>query len=575
LPLAYKVYNARFANGTDGINIMAQYVYTMNRLGKLVPPKRWILKDISLSFFPGAKIGVLGLNGSGKSTLLRIMAGVDTEIEGEARAQAGIQVGYLPQEPQLNPDKDVRGNVEEGLGEIAEAQQKLEAVYAAYAEPDADFDALAAEQARLENILQASDSHNLDHKLDVAADALRLPPWEADVSKLSGGERRRVALCKLLLSNPDMLLLDEPTNHLDAESVAWLERFLHDFPGTVVAVTHDRYFLDNVAGWILELDRGMGIPFEGNYSTWLEAKEKRLEQEQKEQSARERAIKAELEWVRANRKGRHAKSKARLARFDELQSQDFQKRNETAEIYIPPGERLGDVVIEARDLKKSFGERLLIDRLSFNIPHGAIVGIIGPNGAGKTTLFRMISGQEQPDAGELRVGDTVQLAYVDQSRDALDDSKTVWEEISDGQDIIQVGRYETQSRSYVSRFNFAGSDQQKRVGDLSGGERNRVHLAKLLKSGGNVLMLDEPTNDLDVETLRALEEALLAFPGCVLVTSHDRWFLDRIATHILAFEGDSQVEWFEGNYADYEADRKRRLGDDAEQPHRIKYKKLA
>ena len=554
---------------------MAQYVYTMNRVGKLVPPKRWILKDISLSFFPGAKIGVLGLNGSGKSTLLRIMAGVDTEIEGEARAQAGIRVGYLPQEPQLNPDKDVRGNVEEGLGEIAEAQQKLEAVYAAYAEPDADFDALAAEQARLENILQASDSHNLDHKLDVAADALRLPPWEADVSKLSGGERRRVALCKLLLSNPDMLLLDEPTNHLDAESVAWLERFLHDFPGTVVAVTHDRYFLDNVAGWILELDRGMGIPFEGNYSTWLEAKEKRLEQEQKEQSARERAIKAELEWVRANPKGRHAKSKARLARFDELQSQDFQKRNETAEIYIPPGERLGDVVIEARDLKKSFGERLLIDRLSFNIPHGAIVGIIGPNGAGKTTLFRMISGQEQPDAGELRVGDTVQLAYVDQSRDALDDSKTVWEEISDGQDIIQVGRYETQSRSYVSRFNFAGSDQQKRVGDLSGGERNRVHLAKLLKSGGNVLMLDEPTNDLDVETLRALEEALLAFPGCVLVTSHDRWFLDRIATHILAFEGDSQVEWFEGNYADYEADRKRRLGDDAEQPHRIKYKKLA
>ncbi len=554
---------------------MAQYVFTMNRVGKLVPPKRWILKDISLSFFPGAKIGVLGLNGSGKSTLLRIMGGVDTEIEGEARPQAGIKIGYLPQEPQLDPNKDVRGNVEEGLGEIAEAQTKLEAVYAAYAEPDADFDALAAEQARLENILQATDSHNLDHKLEVAADALRLPPWDADVTKLSGGERRRVALCKLLLSNPDMILLDEPTNHLDAESVAWLERFLHDFPGTVVAVTHDRYFLDNVAGWILELDRGMGIPFEGNYSNWLDAKEKRLEQEQKEQSARERAIKSELEWVRSNPKGRHAKSKARLARFDELQSQDFQKRNETAEIYIPPGERLGDVVIEAKGISKSFGDRLLIDKLSFNIPPGAIVGIIGPNGAGKTTLFRMITGEEKPDDGELRIGDTVQLAYVDQSRDALDGKKTVWEEISDGQDIIQVGRYETQSRAYVSRFNFAGSDQQKRVGELSGGERNRVHLAKLLKSGGNVLMLDEPTNDLDVETLRALEEALLAFPGCVLVTSHDRWFLDRIATHILAFEGDSHVEWFEGNYADYEEDKKRRLGAEAEQPHRIKYKKLA
>ncbi|WP_297527998.1 energy-dependent translational throttle protein EttA [Thiohalobacter sp.] len=554
---------------------MAQYVYTMNRVGKLVPPKTWILKDISLSFFPGAKIGVLGLNGAGKSTLLRIMAGVDTEIEGEARPQPGIKIGYLPQEPELNPDKDVRGNVEEGLGEIKEAQEKLDAVYAAYAEPDADFDALAAEQALLENIIQAADAHNLDHKLEVAADALRLPPWDADVTKLSGGERRRVALCKLLLSNPDMLLLDEPTNHLDAESVAWLEQFLHQFPGTVVAVTHDRYFLDNVAGWILELDRGRGIPFEGNYSAWLEAKEKRLEQERKEQDARQRAIKEELEWVRSNPKGRHAKSKARLQRFEELQSQEFQARNETREIYIPPGERLGDLVIEARHVRKGFGDRLLIDDLNFNIPRGAIVGIIGPNGAGKTTLFRMITGQEQPDGGELRMGETVQLAYVDQSRDALDPDKTVWEEISDGQDIIRVGRWETPSRAYVARFNFAGSAQQKRVGELSGGERNRVHLAKLLRSGGNVLLLDEPTNDLDVETLRALEEALLAFPGCVLVTSHDRWFLDRIATHILAFEGDSHVEWFEGNYADYEADRKRRLGSDAEQPHRIRYKKLA
>ncbi|RRQ21134.1 energy-dependent translational throttle protein EttA [Thiohalobacter thiocyanaticus] len=554
---------------------MAQYVYTMNRVGKVVPPKRWILKDISLSFFPGAKIGVLGLNGSGKSTLLRIMAGVDTEIEGEARAQPGINIGYLPQEPQLDPDKDVRGNVEDGLGEVAEAQTKLEAVYAAYAEPDADFDALAAEQARLENILQAAGGHNVEHKLEVAAEALRLPPWEADVTKLSGGERRRVALCKLLLSNPDMLLLDEPTNHLDAESVAWLERFLAEFSGTVVAVTHDRYFLDNVAGWILELDRGHGIPFEGNYSAWLENKEKRLEQEKKEQVSRQRAIKSELEWVRSNPKGRHAKSKARLQRFDELQSQEFQSRNETQEIYIPPGERLGDLVIEADGVKKSFDDRLLIDDLSFKVPPGAIVGIIGPNGAGKTTLFRMLTGNEQPDGGEIRIGDTVHLAYVDQSRDALDGNKSVWEEISDGQDIIRVGKYETPSRAYVGRFNFAGSEQQKRVGDLSGGERNRVHLAKLLKSGGNVLLLDEPTNDLDVETLRALEEALLAFPGCVLVTSHDRWFLDRIATHILAFEGDSRVEWFEGNYADYEEDRKRRLGDAADQPHRIKYKRLA
>jgi len=553
---------------------MAQYVYTMNRVGKIVPPKRWILQDISLSFFPGAKIGVLGLNGSGKSTLLRIMAGIDTEIEGEARPQPGIKIGYLAQEPQLDPDKDVRGNVEEGLGEIKAAQQRLDEVYAAYAEPDADFDALAAEQAKLENIIQAADAHNLERTLEVAAEALRLPPWDADVTKLSGGEKRRVALCKLLLSAPDMLLLDEPTNHLDAESVAWLERFLHEFPGTVVAVTHDRYFLDNVAGWILELDRGRGIPFEGNYSSWLEQKEKRLAQEQKTQAARERAIKEELEWVRANPKGRQAKSKARLARFEELQSQEYQARNETREIYIPPGPRLGELVIEAQNLKKGYGDRVLIDDLSFNVPRGAIVGIIGPNGAGKTTLFRMLVGQDRPDSGELRLGDTVQLAYVDQSRDALDPNKTVWEEISDGQDIITVGRYETPSRGYVSRFNFSGSDQQKRVGDLSGGERNRLHLAKLLKSGGNVLLLDEPTNDLDVETLRALEEALLEFPGCVLVTSHDRWFLDRLATHILAFEGDSHVEWFEGNYADYEADRKRRLGVEADQPHRIKYKRL-
>ncbi|MBZ0070717.1 MAG: energy-dependent translational throttle protein EttA [Thiohalobacteraceae bacterium] len=553
---------------------MAQYVYTMNRVGKIVPPKRWILQDISLSFFPGAKIGVLGLNGSGKSTLLRIMAGIDTEIEGEARAQPGIKIGYLPQEPQLDPDKDVRGNVEEGLGEIKAAQQRLDEVYAAYAEPDADFDALATEQAKLENIIQAADAHNLERTLEVAAEALRLPPWDADVNKLSGGEKRRVALCKLLLSAPDMLLLDEPTNHLDAESVAWLERFLHEFPGTVVAVTHDRYFLDNVAGWILELDRGRGIPFEGNYSSWLEQKGRRLAQEQKAEAARERAIKEELEWVRANPKGRQAKSKARLARFEELQSQEYQARNETREIYIPPGPRLGELVIEANNLKKGFGERVLIDDLSFNVPRGAIVGIIGPNGAGKTTLFRMLMGQDRPDSGELRLGDTVQLAYVDQSRDALDGNKTVWEEISDGQDIITVGRYETPSRGYVSRFNFSGSDQQKRVGDLSGGERNRLHLAKLLKSGGNVLLLDEPTNDLDVETLRALEDALLEFPGCVLVTSHDRWFLDRLATHILAFEGDSHVEWFEGNYADYEADRKRRLGAEADQPHRIKYKRL-
>jgi sulfate-transporting ATPase len=553
---------------------MAQYVYTMNRVGKIVPPKRKILEDISLSFFPGAKIGVLGLNGSGKSTLLRIMAGLDTEIEGEARPQPGIKVGYLSQEPQLDSEKNVRGNVEEALADITAAQQQLEVVYAAYAEPDADFDALAAEQARLENILQASDGHNLERKLEVAADALRLPPWDADVSTLSGGERRRVALCKLLLSGPDMLLLDEPTNHLDAESVAWLERFLGEFPGTVVAVTHDRYFLDNVAGWILELDRGHGIPWEGNYSSWLEQKEKRLEIEEKQETARQKAMKAELEWVRAGAKGRHAKSKARLARFEELASAEAQQRNETKQLFIPPGPRLGDLVIEANKLSKRFGDRLLYEDLSFSLPRGGIVGIIGPNGAGKTTLFRMLTGSEQPDNGELRIGETVQIAYVDQSRDSLDAGKTVWEEISAGQDIISVGRHELNSRSYVSRFNFTGSDQQKRVGSLSGGERNRVHLAKLLKSGGNVLLLDEPTNDLDVETLRALEEALLDFPGCAVVISHDRWFLDRIATHILAFEGDSQVVWFEGNYADYEADRKRRLGTDADQPHRIKYKRL-
>ncbi len=553
---------------------MAQYVYTMNGVGKIVPPKRVILSDISLSFFPGAKIGVLGLNGSGKSTLLRIMAGEDTEIEGEARAQAGINVGFLSQEPQLDPGKDVRGNIEEALSSLTDAQQQLDAIYAAYADPDADFDALAAEQARLENILQAGDGHNLDRKLEVAAEALRLPPWDADVTRLSGGERRRVALCKLLLSNPDMLLLDEPTNHLDAESVAWLERFLGEYPGTVVAVTHDRYFLDNVAGWILELDRGHGIPWEGNYSSWLEQKEQRLEIEEKQASARQKAMKAELEWVRQGAKGRHAKSKARLARFEELAAQESQQRNETKQLYIPPGPRLGDLVIEASHLKKGFGDKLLVEDLSFNLPKGGIVGIIGPNGAGKTTLFRMLTGAEQPDSGELRIGESVEIACVDQSRDALDDKKTVWEEISDGQDIITIGKYEINSRTYVSRFNFAGSDQQKFVGDLSGGERNRVHLARLLRSGGNVLLLDEPTNDLDVETLRALEEALLDFPGCAVVISHDRWFLDRIATHILAFEGDSKVVWFEGNYADYEADRKRRLGDAADQPHRIKYKRL-
>ena len=552
---------------------MAQYIYTMNKVSKIVPPKRTILKDISLSFFPGAKIGVLGLNGSGKSTLMKIMAGLDNEIDGEARPQPDIKVGYLPQEPQLDPDKDVRGNVEDGLGEIKVALTRLDEVYAAYADPDADFDALAAEQAKLENLIQATDGHNIERTLEVAADALRLPPWDADVTKLSGGERRRVALCKLLLSKPDMLLLDEPTNHLDAESVAWLERFLHDYPSTVVAVTHDRYFLDNVAGWILELDRGEGIPWEGNYSSWLEQKSNRLEMEKKQEGAHAKSMKQELEWVRSNAKGRHAKSKARLARYEEMASKDYQKRNETNELFVPPGPRLGELVIEANGISKSFGDKVLFENLSFTLPRGGIVGIIGANGAGKTTLFRMMAGEEQPDSGELRLGETVQIAYVDQSRDSLDDNKTVWQEIADEHDIMTVGEFELNSRAYVSRFNFNGSDQQKRVGDLSGGERNRVHLAKLLKSGGNVLLLDEPTNDLDIETLRALEEAVLEYAGCVVVISHDRWFLDRIATHILAFEGDSHVQWFEGNYADYEEDRKRRLGDDA-QPHRIKYKKI-
>jgi len=554
---------------------MAQYIYSINRLGKLVPPKKYILKNISLSFFPGAKIGVLGLNGSGKSTLLKIMAGLDKDIEGEAIPQKGINIGYLSQEPQLDPDKNVRGNIEEAVAHIKTALAQLDAVYAAYAEPDADFDKLAADQARLEDIINACDGHNLDRKLEVAADALRLPEWDADVTKLSGGEQRRVALCRLLLSNPDMLLLDEPTNHLDAESVAWLERFLHDYTGTVVAVTHDRYFLDNVAGWILELDRGQGIPWEGNYSSWLEQKSTRLLQEEKQESSRQKAMKEELEWVRSNAKGRHAKSKARLARFDELASAETQKRNETQEIYIPPGPRLGDVVIEADNISKGFGDRLLINDLSFKLPPGGIVGIIGPNGAGKTTLFRMMAGVDKPDTGTLTLGSTVQISYVDQLRDDMNPKNTVWEEVSEGLDMITVGNYTTPSRAYLGRFNFKGGDQQKFIGDLSGGERNRVHLAKLLKKGGNVLLLDEPTNDLDVETLRALEEALLAFPGCAVVISHDRWFLDRIATHILAFEGDSQVVWFEGNYQDYEADRHRRLGSDADTPHRLKYKKLS
>ncbi len=554
---------------------MSQYVFTMHRLGKVVPPKREILKDISLSFFPGAKIGVLGLNGAGKSTLLRIMAGVDKEFNGEARPMPGIKIGYLPQEPELDPNKNVREVVEEAVDEIKQAQARLDEVYAAYAEPDADFDALAAEQAKLEAILQAADGHNLERQLEVAADALRLPDWDAKIEHLSGGEKRRVALCRLLLSAPDMLLLDEPTNHLDADSVAWLERFLHDFPGTVVAITHDRYFLDNVAGWILELDRGQGIPFEGNYSQWLEAKAARLEQEAKQEASHNRAMKAELEWVRQGAKGRQTKSKARLARFEEMQSQEFQKRSETNEIYIPAGPRLGDKVLEVNGVRKGYGDRVLIDDLNFSVPKGAIVGIIGGNGAGKSTLFRMITGQEQPDAGEIVLGETVQVASVDQHRDNLDGNKTVWEQISDGSDIIRIGNYEIPSRTYVGRFNFKGSDQQKFVKDLSGGERGRLHLALTLKQGGNFLLLDEPSNDLDVETLRALEEALLDFPGSAMVISHDRWFLDRIATHILSYEDDGEVYFFEGNYTEFEEDRKQRLGEAAAQPKRVRYKKLA
>ena len=555
---------------------MAQYIYTMNRVAKVVPPKRFIIRDISLSFFPGAKIGVLGLNGAGKSTVLRIMAGIDTEFDGEARPQPGIKIGYLPQEPELNPDKDVRGNVEEGVAETISLVDRFNEISMKFAEPmtDEEMNALLEEQGKLQDAIDAAGAWEIERKLEIAADALRLPPWDADVTKLSGGERRRVALCRLLLSQPDMLLLDEPTNHLDAESVAWLERFLDEYPSTVIAVTHDRYFLDNVAGWILELDRGHGIPWEGNYSSWLEQKEARLSNEEAAEKARQKAMQSELEWVRSNPKGRQAKSKARLRQFDEISSPKYQQRNETNEIYIPPGPRLGDLVVEVNELKKGFGDKLLIDGLSFQLPQGGIVGVIGPNGAGKTTLFRMINGTEQPDSGSIRLGETVQIASVDQSRDSLDDSKTVWEEISDGQDLIKVGNYETPSRRYVGRFNFRGSEQQKKIGLLSGGERNRVHLAKMLKSGGNLLMLDEPTNDLDVETLRALEEALLEFPGSAVVISHDRWFLDRIATHILAFEGNSEVVWFAGNYADYEADRKRRLGADADSPHRIRYKRL-
>jgi len=552
---------------------MAQYVYTMNRVGKVVPPKREILKDISLSFFPGAKIGVLGLNGAGKSTLLKIMAGIDSDIQGEARPMPDIKVGYLPQEPQLDPEKDVRGNVEDGVREAVDALKELDQIYADYAQPDADFDQLAKRQGELENIIETWDAHNLNHTLEVAADALRLPPWEADVTKLSGGEKRRVALCRLLLSKPDMILLDEPTNHLDAESVFWLEKFLEEFSGTVVAVTHDRYFLDNVAGWILELDRGHGIPYEGNYTTWLETKEQRLELEQKQEDARQRTIKHELEWVRQNPKGRHAKNKARLARFDEMNSQDFQARNETNEIYIPPGPRLGDKVIEFDGVSKSFGDELLLDNLSFSIPKGAIVGIVGGNGAGKSTLFRMIAGTEQPDSGTITIGETVNLAFVEQSRENLDDSKTVWEEISGGQDILHIGNYEVPSRAYAGRFNFKGGDQQKRVGELSGGERGRLHLANTLKQGANVLLLDEPSNDLDIETLRALEEAIQTFPGCVMVISHDRWFLDRVATYILAYEGDSEVVLFEGDFTEYHEDFIKRKGQDA-QPTRMKYKRL-
>ncbi len=554
---------------------MAQYVFTMNRVGKIVPPKRQILKDISLSFFPGAKIGLLGLNGSGKSTLIRIMAGVDKDIEGEATPMPNLNIGYLPQEPQLDPNKTVREAVEEGLGDVFNAQKKLDEIYAAYAEPDADFDALAAEQAKYEAILATSDGGNAEQQIEIAADALRLPAWDAKIEHLSGGEKRRVALCKLLLEKPDMLLLDEPTNHLDAESVDWLEQFLTRFPGTVVAVTHDRYFLDNAAEWILELDRGHGIPWKGNYSSWLDQKEERLKQEESTESARQKAIKKELEWVRQNPKGRQAKSKARIARFEELNSQDYQKRNETSEIFIPVGDRLGNEVIEFKNVSKSYGDRLLLDDVSFKIPAGAIVGIIGPNGAGKSTLFRMLTGREQPDSGEIVKGPTVNLAYVDQSRDALDGSKTVFEEISGGADVLTVGKYETPSRAYIGRFNFKGGDQQKVVGNLSGGERGRLHLAKTLIAGGNVLLLDEPSNDLDVETLRALEDALLEFAGSVMVISHDRWFLDRIATHILAFEGDSQITFFDGNYQEYEADKRARLGEEAARPKRLRYKPIA
>jgi ATP-binding cassette ChvD family protein len=554
---------------------MAQYIFTMNGVGKLVPPKKFILKDIYLNFFPGAKIGVLGYNGAGKSTLLRIMAGVDQDIVGEARPQPGIQIGYLKQEPDLDPAKDVRGNVMDGAGETARLLERFNEVSNEFANPDADFDALLAEQAELQDKIDAAGGWDLDRKLEIAADALRLPPWDADVAKLSGGERRRVALCRLLLSNPDMLILDEPTNHLDAESVAWLERFLQEFNGTVVAVTHDRYFLDNVAGWILELDRGQGIPFEGNYSQWLDSKEKRLAQEEKTESAKRKAMEQELEWVRQNPKGRQAKSKARLARFEELQSEEFQKRSETNEIYIPPGPRLGDKVIDVTNLSKQFGDRVLYQGFSFSVPKGGIVGIIGPNGVGKSTLFKMLIGEEKPDDGEISIGESVQISYVAQGREDLENNKTVWEEISGGYDNITVGKYEMPSRAYLGRFNFKGQDQQKFMKDLSGGERNRVHLAKLLKSGGNVLLLDEPTNDLDIETLRALEQAILDFPGSALVISHDRWFLDRIATHILAFEDDGSVVFFQGNFQDYEADRHKRLGSDADQPKRIKYTRLA
>ncbi|CZF77105.1 ABC transporter ATP-binding protein [Grimontia sp. AD028] len=553
---------------------MAEYVYTMSRVGKIVPPKRQILKDISLCFFPGAKIGVLGLNGAGKSTLLRIMAGIDTDIEGEARAQPGIKVGYLPQEPKLDEDKTVRETVEEAVSDVVDALSRLDAVYAAYAEPDADFDALAKEQGELEALIQAKDGHNLDNALERAADALRLPEWDAKIKHLSGGERRRVAICRLLLERPDMLLLDEPTNHLDAESVGWLERFLVDYNGTVVAITHDRYFLDNAAGWILELDRGEGIPWEGNYTSWLEQKDARLQQEASSEKARQKTIEKELEWVRQNPKGRQAKSKARMARFEELNTTDYQRRNETNELFIPPGPRLGDKVIEVNNLTKSFGDRVLIDDLSFSVPKGAIVGIIGANGAGKSTLFKMLSGTEQPDSGSVEMGETVQLASVDQFRDSMDDNNTVYQEISEGAEIIRINNFEIPARAYCSRFNFKGSDQQKRIGDLSGGERNRVHLAKLLKAGGNVLLLDEPTNDLDVETLRALEEALLEFPGCAMVISHDRWFLDRIATHILDYRDEGQVNFFEGNYAEYSEWLKQTLGAAAAQPHRIKYKRV-